>query len=127
MVKNNNEIDLMSVEDVKKMIDIEDEGIKTWQDLKEAILKNQKPNLTMLVDFYEFTMSQTFFDTGEYQRKAYFDVFFRNHEFGSGYTISSGLAEIIDYVKNFHFTKGDIDYLRGTGQFTEDFLAYLKD
>ena len=58
------------------MIELEDDRVKTWEDLKQAILKNQKPNLTMLVDFYEFTMSQTYFDTKDKDTKAYFDVFF---------------------------------------------------
>ena len=126
-MEKNKAMDFMSVEDVKKMIELEDDRVKTWEDLKMAIIENQKPNLTMLVDFYEFTMSQTYFDTKDKDTKAYFDVFFRSHEFGSGYTISSGLKEIIDYVRNFHFTNGDIDYLRSTGKFTEEFLAYLKN
>lgn len=122
-----NAMDLMSVEDVKRMIGLEDDSVNTWQELKEAIEKQQRPNLTMLVDFYEFTMSQTYFDTKDKDTKAYFDVFFRSHQFNSGYTISSGLEEIIDFVRNFHFTSADINYLRSTGNFSEEFLSYLKN
>ena len=33
---------------------------------------------------------------------------------------------MIDYVKNLHFDEDDIDYLRTTGMFEEDFLDYLR-
>lgn len=84
-------------------------------------------NMTMLIDYYEFTMGQTYFDKGEVNKKAYFDVFFRKNPFKGGYTISGGLDEIIEYIKNFHFTDSDINYLRQTGSFSEDYLNYLRN
>lgn len=84
-------------------------------------------NNTMMIDFYEFTMAQTYFDKGEKDRKVYFDVFFRKNPFNGGYTIMGGLDNIIDYIKNFKITEEDIDFLRRTGNFSEEFLAYLKD
>ena len=33
---------------------------------------------------------------------------------------------MIDYVKNLHFDDDDVDYLRTTGMFEEDFLDYLR-
>ena len=44
-------------------------------------------NNTMMIDFYEFTMAQTYFDKGEKDRIVYFDVFFRKNPFNGGYTI----------------------------------------
>ena len=84
-------------------------------------------NMTMLIDYYEFTMGQTYFDKGEVNKKAYFDVLFRKNPFKGGYTISGGLDKIIEYIKNFHFTDMDINYLRQTGSFSEDYLNYLKN
>ncbi len=84
-------------------------------------------NMTMLIDFYEFTMGQIYFDKGEANKKAYFDVFFRKNPFKGGYTISGGLDKIIEYIKNFHFTDSDINYLRQIGNFSEDYLNYLKN
>ena len=84
-------------------------------------------NMTMLIDFYEFTMGQTYFDKGEANKKAYFDVFFRKNPFKGGYTISGGLDKIIEYIKNFHFTDSDINYLRQIGSFSEDYLNYLRN
>ena len=84
-------------------------------------------NKTMMIDFYEFTMAQVYFDKKETNKKAYFDIFFRDNPFNGGYTLMGGIDEIINYVKNFKFTDEDIEYLRGTGKFTEDFLNYLKN
>ena len=84
-------------------------------------------NMTMLIDYYEFTMGQTYFDKGEANKKAYFDVFFRKNPFKGGYTISGGLDKIIDHIKNFKFTDEDIEYLRQKGNFSEEYLKYLKN
>ncbi len=55
-------------------------------------------NMTMLIDFYEFTMGQTYFDKGEINKKVYFDVFFRKNPFKGGYTISGGIDRIVEYI-----------------------------
>ena len=84
-------------------------------------------NKTMMTDYYELTMAQTYFDAGKKDEVAYFDVFFRNNPFNGGYTISNGVDNIIEYINNFKFTDEDIEYLRQQGDFTEEFLSYLKN
>lgn len=84
-------------------------------------------NKTMMTDYYEVTMSQAYFDQGCKEEMAYFDVFYRSNPFNGGYLMTGGLGEIIEYIKNFKITEEDIDYLRGQGCFSEEFLAYLKD
>lgn len=54
-----------------------------------------------------------------------FDVFYRDNPSGSGYAITCGLDQVIDYIKNLSFSYDDIDYLRNQGIFDEDFLEYL--
>ncbi len=80
----------------------------------------------LCVDLYELTMGQTYFDNGEVEDKACFDVFFRTNPFKGNYTVSGGLDEIIEYVKNLKFDKEDIDYLRSLNLFSEDYLKYLS-
>ena len=46
---------------------------------------------------------------------------------GGAYAIACGLDQAIDYIKDLHFEQEDIDYLRSTGFFQEDFLDYLKN
>ena len=84
-------------------------------------------NKTLMTDFYELTMAQTYFNEGKQNEIVYFDIFFRNNPFEGGYTIAGGLEETIDYVKNFKFDEKDIEYLRGLNTFNEEFLNYLKD
>ena len=71
-----------------------------------------KNNRTLMTDWYELTMAQTYFDAGLKDKVAYFDVFFRNNPFEGGYTISGGLDEIINYIKNFKITWKDVNELR---------------
>ena len=84
-------------------------------------------NKTLMTDFYELTMGQTYFLSGKHKEKVYFDIFFRKNPLNSGYTMNGGLDEIIDYIRNFHFEKEEIDYLRGLGKFTDKFLDYLEN
>ncbi len=84
-------------------------------------------NLTMLTDFYEFTMAHGYFEKGIADRRAYFDMFFRRVPDGGGYAIMAGVEQLIDYFQNLHFTEEDIAYLRRRGCFSEAFLNYLRD
>ena len=83
-------------------------------------------NKTLMTDFYELTMAQTYFDQGKQDEEVYFDIFFRKNLFNGGYTISGGLEENINYIKNFNFNKKEINYLRSLNQFSEKFLNYLE-
>ena len=83
-------------------------------------------NKTLMTDFYELTMAQTYFLERKQNEKAYFDVFFRKNPFNGGYTISGGLDNIIDYIKNFKFEEKEINYLKKLNMFKEEFLEYLK-
>jgi len=84
-------------------------------------------NRTLMTDFYELTMAQTYFDRNETDKVGYFDIFFRKNPFGGGYTISGGLDEIIDYINGFSFDGSDIDYLARQNCFTAPFLEYLRE
>ena len=82
-------------------------------------------NLTLLTDLYELTMMQGYFKTHS-KEHVVFDVFYRQNPCGGAYAIACGLDQAIDYIKDLHFEQEDIDYLRSTGFFQEDFLDYLK-
>lgn len=83
-------------------------------------------NLSMLADFYEFTMSHGYLKNGFYKRNTYFDLFFRQIPDSGGFAISAGLEQLIEYIENLHFDNAEIDYLRSKGLFDESFLNYLK-
>lgn len=84
-------------------------------------------NLTMLVDFYELTMAHGYFENGMKDQIAYFDMFFRRVPERGGFAIMAGLEQLIDYLKNLHFTDEDIEFLRRKNMFSDAFLDYLKN
>lgn len=83
-------------------------------------------NLTLLTDLYELTMMQGFFETKS-NEKVIFDVFYRQNPEGAAYSITAGLDQVIDYIRDLHFEVADIEYLRSLNMFKEPFLDYLKD
>ncbi|MCM1195250.1 MAG: nicotinate phosphoribosyltransferase [Corallococcus sp.] len=82
-------------------------------------------NLTLLTDFYELTMMYGYFLQGKQDEIATFDLFFRPFE-ESNFCIAAGLEQAIEYVKNLRFSQEDIDYLRSTKAFNEEFLDWLE-
>lgn len=82
-------------------------------------------NLTLLTDLYELTMMQGYFKEKAANETVIFDAFFRTNPFGSGYSIAAGLEQVIEYINNLHFDQEDVDYLKSTGLFEDDFLDYL--
>lgn len=86
-----------------------------------------RQNLTLLTDLYELTMMQGYFRNKDQNETVIFDAFFRNNPMDGGYSISAGLEQVIDLIKNLHFSEEDIDYLASLNLFDGDFLDYLKD
>lgn len=86
-----------------------------------------RQNLTLLTDLYELTMMQGYFRNKDQNETVIFDAFYRSNPMGSGYAICAGLQQVIDLIKNLHFSKEDIDYLASLNLFEADFLDYLKD
>ena len=84
-------------------------------------------NLTMLIDFYELTMANGYFESGERDTVAVFDMFFRNIPDNGGFAVFAGLEQLIGYLQDLRFDEEDIAYLRGRGIFSEAFLQYLAD
>lgn len=83
-------------------------------------------NLTLLTDFYELTMMQGYFKEKDANETVIFDMFYRTNPFGNGFAICAGLEQVIEYINDLHFSQEDVDYLRSTGMFEEDFLEYLR-
>ena len=84
-------------------------------------------NLTLLTDLYELTMMQGYFRNKTANETVIFDLFYRSNPCGNGYSIMAGLEQAIKYIKELHFTRNDIEYLRSLNMFDESFLDYLGD
>ena len=83
-------------------------------------------NLTMLTDFYEYTMINGYFHAGIQDKIAVFDVFFRKVPEQGGFAIYAGLEQIIEYINGLSFTEEDIEYFRSKGGFSDRFFDFLR-
>lgn len=83
-------------------------------------------NLSLVMDLYELTMSQCYFNDPEANSIVTFDLFYRRNPDNGGFSIFCGLEQMIGYIQNLHFKDADIEYLRSTNLFNEEFLNYLR-
>ncbi len=81
----------------------------------------------MLMDFYEATMANGAVLKGRENTIAYFDVFFRRVPDNGGFAIMAGLEQLINDLKEFKFSKEDIDYMRKRSIFDDEFITYLEN
>lgn len=84
-------------------------------------------NLSMVMDFYEMTMSNGYFLDQDKDTKVVFDVFYRKNPDNGGFAIFTGLEQIVEYILDLHFDEEDIAYLRSQKIFDEKFLQYLAN
>ena len=86
-----------------------------------------KRNLSMMMDFYEMTMSYGYFCQRSGDVRVAFDVFFRSVPDKGGYAIFAGLEHVIEFVENLSFSDEDIDFFRQQKLFSEEFLHFLRN
>jgi nicotinate phosphoribosyltransferase len=90
-------------------------------------------NFTALTtDLYEVTMACGYFKAGVMDHEAVFHVTFRENPFAGQFTVACGLATAIDFLRAFHFTDAEVDYLGsrrgndGKPLFDSRFLDHLR-
>ncbi len=76
-------------------------------------------------DYYEITMAQVYFLSGQKDTPACFDYFFRKMPFNGGYVIFAGLQDVLDILSDFHFSDEDIRFLENQN-LDKRFLEYLR-
>lgn len=86
----------------------------------------RKRNLSMLADYYEFTMANGYYQLGLKDEWVVFDMFYRRNPDGGGFVIAAGLEQFIDYLLNLHFDEEDIAYFQSKKIYDEGFLDYLR-
>lgn len=90
-------------------------------------------SLALLTDLYQLTMAYGYWKTGLAKRRAVFHSFFRQAPFQGSYAVVAGLEPLLAWLKQFHFDRGDLDYLAtlfGSDNrplFDTAFLDYLSD
>jgi len=86
--------------------------------------RTKKMTSALITDLYELAMMQGYF-LKKHNPRVVFDVFYRNNPFSGGYTVFTGLEEVIDKLEEFSFSKEDLEYLASLGSFKNEFLDYL--
>ncbi|HLR88330.1 MAG TPA: nicotinate phosphoribosyltransferase [Atopostipes sp.] len=84
-------------------------------------------SLALHTDLYEINMAYTYWKKGNADKKAVFEVYYRENPFGMGYTIFAGLERIVNYINNLTFTDSDLEYLKNEIGFEDEFLEYLRN
>jgi nicotinate phosphoribosyltransferase len=87
----------------------------------------------LTTDLYEVTMACGYWKAGVNDYDAAFHVTFRENPFGGQFTVACGLATVIDFLRNFHFSETEIAYLAaqrgndGKRLFDSGFLDYMRN
>lgn len=81
----------------------------------------------LLTDFCQLAVANGAVSYKTQDKTARFDLFFRKIPDGGGFVIAAGLSQLIDYLRNMKFSEEDIEYLRSTQMFSEEFTDYLRD
>ena len=84
-------------------------------------------NLTMLADYYEFTMANGYLENGIGDKIAYFDMHFRAIPDDGGFAIMVGVQQLVEYLNNLRFSDEDIAYFKSKKIFKDKFIDYLKN
>lgn len=79
----------------------------------------------LFTDLYEVTMAQAYL-AEEMSGTAVFETFFRKLPRSRSYVLAAGVADVLDFLEAFRFEEDDLEYLRGLGTFSAEFLEQLS-
>ena len=88
-------------------------------------MKTEFKNL--LIDFYELTMGQGYFNKKVDGKIAYFDLFFRKVPDCGSFVIANGVQKCVEYLSQFHFSAEDMEYLKSLNMFSKEYLDKLAN
>jgi nicotinate phosphoribosyltransferase len=78
----------------------------------------------LLTDLYQLNMLQAYFDHGQTDT-AVFEFFVRRLPARRGFLMAAGLEQALEFLDNLQFSREEIDWLRQSRRFTDDFVDYL--
>ena len=89
-------------------------------------MPSTSPDTGLFTDLYQLTMAQAYWRSRR-TADATFSLAFRSYPKDRGYFVFAGLAEGIEYMERFAFSREDVEFLRTLGLFYPDFLEYLGE
>lgn len=80
----------------------------------------------LLTDLYQLNMLQSYLDHGMTET-AVFEFFSRKLPARRGFLMAAGLAQVVEFLENLHFGEEELDWVRKTGRFGDEFIDYLAN
>lgn len=80
----------------------------------------------LFTDLYELTMAQAY-ASERMNETAVFELTFRKMPRNRNYIVAAGIGDVLDFLADFRFEAEELDYLRETCRFPEQFLRRLED
>ena len=84
-----------------------------------------KSHSVLLTDLYQLNMMAAYLEHG-LTGTAVFELFVRKLPSRRSFLMAAGLEQALQFLETVSFTPRDLDEIRGLGQFSESFLAYLR-
>lgn len=86
---------------------------------------SELPTSALFTDLYELTMAQAYHAEGM-EQMAVFELAFREIPPHRNYIVAAGFSDVVEFLTNFQFTPGDLEYLGGRREFSPEFLKRLE-
>ncbi len=80
----------------------------------------------LLTDLYQLTMLQAYWANGM-TSTAVFELFIRKLPPRRNFLMAAGLSQALDFLEHLRFSPRDLDYLRGSGRFSGEFIDWLVE
>jgi len=71
----------------------------------------------LLTDLYQLTMAAGYFEAGKAGEIATFELFFRHLPRYRNFVLAAGLEQVVEYLRDLHFTAEEVRYLESLPQF----------
>ena len=85
-----------------------------------------KRNISMMMDLYEMTMANGYFEVDSLPHRVVFDIFYRENPDEGGFAIFAGLEQLVEYIENLHFDEEDIEYFRSLHVHTQCVYGFFR-
>lgn len=84
------------------------------------------PSAALNTDLYQLTMMQGYFDQ-DMNDIAVFEFYVRELPPGRGFLLAAGLEQVLDYLENLRFASQDLQWMRDSGFFNNNFIDSLAE
>ncbi|MEJ8757880.1 nicotinate phosphoribosyltransferase [Pontibacter sp. H259] len=81
----------------------------------------------LYTDMYQLSMAHAHYNYNRHNEQVAFDYFYRKQPYNGGFTIFSGLGEVLALLQEFKFSSDDIDWLHKTTNFNDEFLEFMRE